>query len=77
VTTYDSDQLRELLELWKRGDGILSSDQLQALVDWEETPEDARAQLKDKIAQLGAGIRATPDTPAQEVYPHERGLKGE
>ena len=69
MTTYERDQLRELLEMWERGDGILSSDQLQALVDWEKTPEDARAQLKNEIAQLGAGIRATPDTPAQEIYP--------
>jgi hypothetical protein len=60
----------------ERSDGILCSDQLQALVEWGETPEDSRVQLKDEIAQLGAGIRATPDTPAQEIYPHERGPKG-
>lgn len=73
--TYDADQLRQLLGLWERDGGVLNSDQLQALVEWEETPEDSRARLKDEIAELGAGIRATPHTPAQEIYPRKRGLE--
>jgi hypothetical protein len=70
--TYDADQLRELLGLWQRDQGVLSSDQMQALVEWEETPEDVRARLTDEITALGAGIKAAPVTPAQEVYPRKR-----
>ena len=68
--TYDAGQLRRLLDLWERGDGVLSSDQLEALAEWSETPEPARDRLKAEIADLGAGIRATPDTPAQDIHPH-------
>jgi hypothetical protein len=75
MRTYDNDQLRDLLGLWERNVGALSSDQMQALVEWEETPEDVRDRLKDEIAGLGAGIRAHPHTPAQDVHPREQGLE--
>jgi hypothetical protein len=41
----DADQLRDLLELWERKVGRLSSDQIQALIDWDKTPDDVRAAL--------------------------------
>jgi hypothetical protein len=72
MRTYDQDQLRQLIELWERDIGVLSSDQLQALVEWEETPEDVRARLKDEMAELGAGIQAVPHTAAQDVQPRNR-----
>jgi hypothetical protein len=44
VSVYDADQLRQFLELWER-DGHLGGDQMRALVEWDETPEDVRARL--------------------------------
>jgi len=51
VTTYNDEGLRQLLDLWER-EGSLTRDQMHALAEWEQTPEDAREafarQLKDK-----------------------------
>ncbi len=48
---------RKLLERWRREEdqNRLSPDEKQALVEWDKTPAEFRAQLKREIAEAGAG----------------------
>jgi hypothetical protein len=68
VVTYDADQLRQFLELWRRADGNLSLDQMEALAEWQETPEDVREGLQPAIEtgrRYAARTAPAPSTPKQ------------
>jgi hypothetical protein len=76
VPTYDADQLRQFLELWGRDDGHLSLEQMQALADWEETPESARQELNAAIEERRPLTSTETDYAAADTSPapRERGL---
>jgi len=77
VVTYDPDQLRRFLELWHREGGRLSIDQMKALAEWQETPEDVREALMPAIERArrhAARAVPAPLTPAQTEYGREHGL---
>jgi hypothetical protein len=65
VSKYDADEMRRFLDLREReGADHLSRDQLQALVDFEETPASVReALLLDlELLDLAADTRPPPLT---------------
>jgi hypothetical protein len=56
MNDYRVQQLRELLEVSRRGDAKLSVQQVESLLDWDQTPDaDAR--------RLKAMIEADADAP--------------
>lgn len=60
MSSYNDDSLRQLLELWGEKDGHLSSDQIQALLDWENTPDDARRALEAELQERGPDPDPSP-----------------
>jgi len=76
VPTYDADQLRQFLELWGRDDGHLSLEQMQALAEWKQTPEDARQELQAAIEERRPLPSTETDYAAADTspVPRERGL---
>jgi hypothetical protein len=77
VVTYDADQLRQFLELWRREDGNLSLDQMEALADWQETPEGVREALQPAIERgrrYPARTAPAPLTPKQAEEQRNQGL---
>jgi len=78
VSSYNDDSLRQLLELWGEKDGHLSSDQIQALLDWENTPDDARRALEVELAERGPEPDLSPaPVTAQRDLLREGGLDPE
>jgi hypothetical protein len=77
VVTYDADQLRLFLEVWRREDGNLSLDQMEALAAWQETPEDVREALQPAIEngrRHAARTAPAPLTPKQAEEHRNQGL---
>lgn len=77
MARYSDEELRRLLELWRREDARLSVDQMEAVVEWEETPEDVREELRPAIEagrQHAARTAPGPLTPdqAEELRKVER-----
>jgi hypothetical protein len=65
--TYSEQQLRELLELWREG-GHLSPAQMEALAEWDQTPDDVREALRPGLEENrrhAAAIAPAPLTPTQ------------
>lgn len=78
MSSYNDDSLRQLLALWGEKDGHLSSDQLQALLDWDNTPDDARRALKVELEERGPEPDLSPAPfPAQRDSLRESGLDPE
>jgi hypothetical protein len=50
MNDYRVQQLRELLEVSRRGDAKLSVHQVESLLDWDETPGPDARRLKAMIA---------------------------
>lgn len=77
MVTYDADQLRQFLELWRRGEGNLRLDQMEALADWQETPDDVREALQPAIerrSRYEARTAPAPLTPKQAGEQRNQGL---
>ncbi len=54
---------RKLLERWRREElgPPLSREERQALIDWDRTPSDLRAQLKREIGKAGPNTEPPPN----------------
>jgi hypothetical protein len=85
VTTYDAAELQRLLEFWQskgqplqsKGEVVLSLAQMQALVEWDKTPEYVREELKTAIEEVqlpSVAASAAPLTPLQHKEAAEHGL---
>jgi hypothetical protein len=72
--SYSDDSLRQLLELHRTPDGVLSTDQMRALVMWEQTPEDVRLELEQELRERGPTPERAPLTLREEEYLREKGL---
>jgi hypothetical protein len=65
---YGADELRVLLQRWERG-AYLGPYEMEALLEWDETPKDARAELRVLIqehwtgVEPGEGLRARNRSP--------------
>jgi hypothetical protein len=76
VFKYSEDQLAEFLGLWRQG-GHLSPAQIEALSEWDQTPDDVREALRPKIEEERGRAAATapaPLTPAEVEYGRQQGL---
>jgi hypothetical protein len=58
MNDYRVQQLRELLEVSRRGEAKLSVQQVESLLDWDETPDPDARRLK-------AMIETDADEPAE------------
>jgi len=47
---YTDDELRRFLGMWVDDATLLSSDQVKALIAWEQTPETTRVRLEVALA---------------------------
>ena len=74
--SYSDDSLRQLLEIHGTPDGVLSTDQMQALLMWEQTPDETRRALEEELRERGPSpeIAAAPLTPRETEYLREKGL---
>ena len=59
-------ELREYLECWRLPGGRLAPEQMRALLDWSETPEDDRAGLKESLEAT------RQEVPARSLAPDQR-----
>jgi hypothetical protein len=50
VSGYDAVELRVLLRRWERG-SVLGPSEMQALLEWDETPKDEHAELRVLIEE--------------------------
>lgn len=64
-STYNREQLTELLHAWRRPGGVLAPDQLRALIAWSGTPEEDREALEVSLAATRQQVDAEPLTPQQ------------
>jgi hypothetical protein len=65
--SYNNDALRQLLALREEPGGFLSREQIEALVDWDQTPEATRRELQAELAALGAPDTAPAPRTARET----------
>lgn len=65
MDTYSQEQLGEFLELWRRPGGVLSRDQVRALLAWSETPTESRTALEVELTTLEQSVSARPLAPNQ------------
>ncbi len=63
--TYTAAELAQLLELWRRPGGVLARDQLQALLEWRDTPAEDRGGLQADLATTVQHADPTPLAPSQ------------
>ena len=63
--TSTPEGLSELLEVWRRPGGILTPNQLRALIAWSETPADDREALQASLAVTEQQVDAKPLAPQQ------------
>ena len=65
VSSMSPDQLRETLAVWRRPNGVLSREQVRALIDWDGvSPEELQALKKD-LATMEQTAEAKPLAPNQ------------
>jgi hypothetical protein len=74
MTTYSTDQLRELLELWDRNSQGLSEAQMSALIEWGETPSATKAKIQKMVEARQTGTRPQRLSATEEDYLLGRGL---
>jgi hypothetical protein len=74
--SYSDDSLRQLLALRDQPDGVLSTDQKQALILWEQTPDQARRELEAELRERGPAPVDTvaPLTPREREELRSKGL---
>ncbi len=65
ISTYTHQQLGELLEVWWRPGGVLSADQLRALIAWSGTPYSERDAMQTDLDSKEQQVRATHLKPNQ------------
>lgn len=63
METHSAEQLGEFLELWRRPEGVLSSDQLRALIVWSGTPDGEREALQADLDTTEQVVSAKPLAP--------------
>jgi len=76
MTTYSTDQLRELLELWDRNSQGLSEAQMSALLEWDETPGSTKGKIQKMVEARQTGTRPQRLSATEEAYLQGRGLGG-
>ena len=64
-STYSTEQLRELLDAWRRPGGVLAPDQLRALIEWSGTTDADREALETSLSATQQQVEATPLAPQQ------------
>jgi hypothetical protein len=64
-STYNREQLTELLHTWRRPGGVLAPDQLRALIAWSGTPDEDREALEVSLAATRQQVDAEPLAPQQ------------
>jgi hypothetical protein len=77
MTTYSTDQLRELLELWDRNSQGLSEAQMSALIDWDETSAATKAKIQKMVEARRTGTRPQRLSATEEAHLRGRGLGDE
>lgn len=77
MTTYSTDQLRDLLDLWDRNSQGLSEAQMSALIDWDETPAETRTKIQKMLEARQTGTRPQRLSGAERTFLEERGLARE
>ena len=63
--TFAPEELGELLELWRRPEGVLSPPQLRALIAWSGTPAEERDALQVDLDSFEQVAEAMPLKPNQ------------
>ncbi|HET9286992.1 MAG TPA: hypothetical protein VFO26_05490 [Gaiella sp.] len=64
-SAYSPEQLRELLDAWRRPAGVLGPDQLRALIAWSGTPDADREALETSLSTTQQHVEAKPLAPRQ------------
>ena len=59
-------ELREYLECWRLPGGRLEPEQMRALLDWSETPDEDRAGLEESLEATRQQV------PARSLAPDQR-----
>jgi hypothetical protein len=72
--SYNDDSLRQLLAVRDEPSGVLSRDQIEALIEWEQTPDGARRELEAELRQLGPSPDDTPAPLTPRETEHLKGL---
>ena len=63
--SYTPEQLGEFLELWRRPEGVLTPDQLRALIAWSGTPDEERDAVRSELNSRQQEAKAKPLAPNQ------------
>ena len=68
--SYTEDELRQFLTISQKEDGMLTADQISALLGWDGTPEQLRDVLSmrlDELERHAASTKPEPLRPDQEA----------